>query len=75
MKNEKQFLADVYGICDELLKNAKHAYGIDFGRLNDTLMLLTARWKELGFELSELEVMADIPEATRLYQKVTKKYA
>ncbi len=69
---EKQFLADVYGICDELLKNAGHSFGIDFMRLNETLMRIGREWKALGLEMSELEELAGIAKDKRLYSSKKK---
>lgn len=50
---EKLFLQNIAGICIELLKGAKNL-AIDIGRLNETMMELDRRARELGMTRKDL---------------------
>lgn len=52
--NDKTFYKNVARICDDLLKNAAHSFGIDFGVLNETMIELGARAKKVGLTYKDL---------------------
>lgn len=52
--NDKEFYKGVARICEDLLKNAGHSFGIDFGILNNTMLELDKRAVAAGMNRSEL---------------------
>ena len=48
------FIKNLARICEELLKNAAHSFGIDFERLNETLIEIEKRAHKLGIKRSDL---------------------
>jgi hypothetical protein len=52
--DEKTFIKNTASICEMLLKNAAHSFGIDFSVLNETLIEIEKRAHELGLTRKDL---------------------
>lgn len=52
--DDKTLLINAREIAIMLLKNAGHSYGIDFMILNDTMIELNKRLREMGVDISKL---------------------
>lgn len=50
---DRVFIKRVAKVCEELLKNARHSV-FDIGNLNETMMELERRAKELGLTRKDL---------------------